>query len=162
MQKIHPCLWFDGRAEEAMNFYLGIFPEARAIDVLRWGDVGPGPKGAVLTCTFEIAGQTVMLLNGGPQYQLTPAVSLLVSCATQAEVDRYWEALLEGGGAPMACGWLTDRFGVSWQIVPEQLLRLMKDPDPARADRTMAAMMAMVKLDIAALEQAAGPSAAPG
>ncbi|MES2102336.1 MAG: VOC family protein [Pseudomonadota bacterium] len=154
MQTIHPCLWFDGRAEEAMNFYMGIFPDARMTDVLRWGDAGPGPKGSVLTCTFELAGQTFMALNGGPQYQFTPAISLVVNCATQAEVDRYWDALLAGGGTPVQCGWITDRFGVSWQIVPEQLPRLLQDKDPARADRAMNAMMQMVKLDIAALERA--------
>ena len=155
MQKIHPCLWFDGNAEEAMNFYLGIFPDAKMTDQLRWGDVGPGPKGSLLTCTFEVAGQTIMALNGGPEYKFNPAISLVVNCANQAEVDRCWDALLQGGGKPMQCGWLTDRFGVSWQIVPEAMIRLLKDKDTARADRAMAAMMEMVKLDIAALEKAA-------
>lgn len=155
MQKIHPCLWFDGNAEAAMNFYMGIFPDAKKTGVLLWGDAGHGQKGSVLTCTFEIAGQTFMALNGGPQYRFTPAVSLVVNCTTQAEVDHYWDALLAGGGAPVQCGWLTDRFGVSWQIVPERLIGLLQDKDPARADRAMNAMMEMIKLDIAALERAA-------
>lgn len=138
-----------------MNFYMGIFPDAKKTDVLLWGDAGHGPKGSLLTCTFELAGQTFMALNGGPQHQFTPANSLVVNCTTQAEVDHYWEALIAGGGSPVQCGWLTDRFRVSWQIVPEQFLRLLQDKDPARADRAMTAVMEMVKLDIAALEQAA-------
>jgi len=154
MQKIFPCLWFDGRAEEAMNFYLSVFKNAKVTDVLRWGDVGPGPKGSVLTCTFELEGQTFTALNGGPQYQFTPAISLVVPCDTQAEVDAYWGKLLDGGQA-MACGWVTDKFGVSWQIVPKVLFKLLNDPDAAKADRVMAAMMEMVKLDIAQIERAA-------
>lgn len=154
MQKIHPCLWFDGQAEEAMNFYLGIFDGAKMTDVLRWGNVGPGPKGSLLTCTFELGGQQFTALNGGPQYKFTPAISLSVDCDSQAEVDRYWNALLADGGQPVQCGWLTDRFGVSWQIVPSALGRYLRDDDAAKADRVMAAMMQMVKLDIAALEKA--------
>ncbi|HEY4068156.1 MAG TPA: VOC family protein [Burkholderiaceae bacterium] len=154
MNKIYPCLWFDGQAEQAMKFYLGIFPNAKVTDTLLWGDVGPGPKGSLLTCSFELDGQAFMALNGGPQYQFTPAISLVVNCETQAEVDRYWDKLLDGGQA-MACGWVTDKFGVSWQITPTMLPKLLMDPDAAKAGRVMAAMMQMVKLDIATLQKAA-------
>ena len=154
MQKISTCLWFDGRAEEAMNFYLSIFKNAKATDVLRWGDVGHGTKGSVLTCSFELDGREFIALNGGPQYQFTPAISLVVNCETQAEVDHYWNRLLDGG-QPQACGWLIDKFGVSWQITPTMLPRLLMDKDTAKANRVMAAMMEMVKLDIAALQRAA-------
>jgi two-component system sensor histidine kinase QseC len=159
MQRIYPCLWFDGQAEAAMNFYLGIFPDAKVTDVMRWGDVGPGPKGAVLACSFELDGQSFMVLNGGPQHRITPAISLVVDCETQAEVDHYWDRLLEGGGRTMACGWLTDRYGVSWQITPKMLPRLLSGPDAAKANRVMAAMMQMIKLDIAALQKAADANA---
>ncbi len=155
MQTIYPCLWFDGQGEQAMNFYLGIFPNAKVTNVLRWGDVGPGPKGSGLTCSFELDGQSFVVLNGGPQYHFTPAISLVVNCETQAEVDHYWDQLLEGGGKTMACGWLTDRFGVSWQITPTMLPKLLLDPDTAKAGRVMAAMMQMSKIDIGALEAAA-------
>jgi len=154
MQKMSTCLWFDGQAEEAMNFYLSIFENPKMLEVLRWGDVGPGPKGSVLTCTFELDGQTFIALNGGPHYQFTPAISLVVNCETQAEVDHHWNKLLEGGQA-VQCGWLTDRFGISWQIVPTLLPKLLMDKDSAKANRVMAAMMQMVKLDIAGLQQAA-------
>jgi predicted 3-demethylubiquinone-9 3-methyltransferase (glyoxalase superfamily) len=154
MNKIFPCLWFDGRAEEAMNFYLSIFKDAKMTDMLRWGDVGPGPKGSVLTCGFELNGQRFLALNAGPQFQFTPAISMVVPCETQAEVDHYWSRLLEGGKA-MECGWLTDKFGVSWQITPTMLPRLLMDQDAAKANRVMAAMMKMVKLDIQALQDAA-------
>ena len=154
MQRMSTCLWFDGQAEEAMNFYLSIFKNAKKLDVLRWGDVGPGPKGSVLTCGFELDGQEFLALNGGPQYQFTPAISLVVNCETQAEVDHQWNKLLEGGQA-VQCGWLTDRFGISWQIVPTLLPKLLMDKDSAKANRVMAAMMQMVKLDIAGLQQAA-------
>ncbi len=154
MQKIHPCLWFDGRAEEAMNLYMAIFANAKMTDVMRYGDGGPGPKGSVLTCGFELDGQQFTALNGGPMYQFTPAISLVVMCETQAEVDRYWNALLDGG-RPQQCGWLTDKFGVTWQIVPTVLGQLLKDKDAAKASRVMQAMMKMVKLDIAGLQRAA-------
>ena len=154
MQKIFPCLWFNGQAEEAMNFYMAIFENAKVTDVLRCGDAGPWPKGSVLTCTFELDGQRFMALNGGPQYHFTPAISIVVMCETQTEVDHYWDRLLDGGKA-VQCGWLTDRFGVSWQIVPTALLRLFQDKDPARAARAMRAMMTMIKLDIAAVQKAA-------
>ena len=154
MQKISTCLWFDGQAEEAMNFYVSIFKNAKKTDVLRWGDVGPGPKGSVLTCSFELDGREFMALNGGPQFKFTPAISLVVNCETQAEVDHYWDKLLDGG-KPMECGWLTDKFGISWQVTPTMLPRLLMDKDTAKANRVMAAMMKMVKLDIATLQQAA-------
>ena len=153
MQKISPCLWFDGRAEDAMKFYVGLFPNARVTDVMHYGDGAPYPKGSVLSCEFELEGQAFTALNGPPMFAFTPAVSFLVRCETQAEVDRYWSALLEGG-QPMQCGWLTDRFGVTWQIVPNALGRMLKDPDSAKADRVMQAMMKMVKLDIATLQKA--------
>jgi predicted 3-demethylubiquinone-9 3-methyltransferase (glyoxalase superfamily) len=154
MQKVSPCLWFDGQAEEAMNLYLSLFKNAKMTDVVRWGDTGPGPKGSVLTCAFELDGQEFTALNGGPMYQFTPAISLVVKCETQAEVDHYWYGLLEGG-KPNQCGWLTDRFGVSWQIVPTVLPRLLKSTDATKVNRVMNAMMKMIKLDIAVLQQAA-------
>ena len=154
MQKVSPCLWFDGQAEEAMNLYLSLFKNAKMTDVVRWGDAGPGPKGSVLTCAFELDGQEFTALNGGPMYRFTPAISLVVKCETQAEVDHYWNGLLEGG-QPNQCGWLTDRFGVSWQIVPTVLPRLLKSTDAAKVNRVMSAMMKMIKLDIAVLQQAA-------
>ena len=154
MQKVAPCLWFDGQAEAAMNLYLSLFKNAKMTDVVRWGDTGPGTKGSVLTCAFELDGQEFTALNGGPMYQFTPAISLVVKCETQAEVDHYWNGLLEGGKASQ-CGWLTDRFGVSWQIVPTVLPRLLKSTDAAKVNRVMSAMMKMIKLDIALLQQAA-------
>ena len=154
MQKVTPCLWFDSQAEAAMNLYLSLFKNAKMTDVVRWGDTGPGPKGSVLTCAFELDGQEFTALNGGPMYQFTPAISLVVKCETQAEVDHYWNGLLEGG-KPSQCGWLTDRFGVSWQIVPTVLPRLLKSGDAAKVSRVMSAMMKMIKLDIAVLQQAA-------
>ena len=157
MQKISTCLWFNGQAEAATDFYLSVFKNARKTDVLRWGDVGPGPKGSVLTCSFELDGREFIALNGGPEFKFTPAISLVVNCETQAEVDHCWDKLLDGG-QPMECGWLTDKFGISWQVTPTMLPRLLMDKDTAKANRVMAAMMKMVKLDIAALQQAADAS----
>jgi predicted 3-demethylubiquinone-9 3-methyltransferase (glyoxalase superfamily) len=154
MKKITPFLWFDGQAEEAMNFYTSIFKNSRILSVQRCGDAGPGPKGSVLTGTFELEGQQFMALNGGPHYKLTPAFSLFVSCETQAEVDELWDKLTSGGGQPLRCGWLTDKFGVSWQIIPRILGELLYDPDPKKSARVMQAMMQMVKLDIAGLKRA--------
>jgi predicted 3-demethylubiquinone-9 3-methyltransferase (glyoxalase superfamily) len=154
MQKIAPCLWFDGNAEEAANFYTSVFSASRIVTTMHYPDAGPGPKGKVLAITFEIEGQEFMALNGGPQFTFTPAVSLFVHCASQEEVDRYWTKLIEGGGSPWQCGWLKDRFGVSWQIVPDALGDMLRDPDDAKASRVMAAMMKMVKLDLAQLEHA--------
>ncbi|MEJ8821400.1 VOC family protein [Variovorax humicola] len=153
MQKITPCLWFDGNAEEALNFYASIFKNSRVYDVKRYGDAGPGPKGSVLAANVELDGQQFMALNGGPMFKFTPAISLFVTCESQEEVDHYWNRLLEGG-QPSQCGWLSDRFGVSWQIVPRALGEMLQDKDAAKANRVMKAMLKMVKLDIAALRQA--------
>lgn len=154
MQKIAPCLWFDGNADDAAKFYTSVFSNSRIATTMHYTDAGPGPAGKVLAVTFEIEGQEFMALNGGPQFQFTPAISLFVHCASQEEVDRYWTKLIEGGGSPWQCGWLKDRFGVSWQIVPDALPEMLRDPDHAKASRVMAAMMKMVKLDIAQLEAA--------
>ncbi|ATA54751.1 3-demethylubiquinone-9 3-methyltransferase [compost metagenome] len=154
MQKIIPCLWFDGNGEEAVKFYTAIFPKSRLTDTLLWGDVNPAKKGKLLTATFELDGQSFMVLNGGPEYKITPAISLIVTCETQEEVDYYWDKLLEGGGQPVQCGWLTDRFGVSWQVTPMPLIRMFQDKDAAKAARAMAAMMKMIKLDIATVKKA--------
>ena len=155
MQKITPFLWFDGKAEEAMNFYVSVFPNSRVLSVSRYGEAGPGPKGSVMSATFQLDGQEFHALNGGPMYRFTPAISFFVSCETQAEVDTLWEKLLAGGGIPNQCGWLNDRYGLSWQIVPTVLGKLLGDKDPARATRAMQAMLQMVKLDIATLQRAA-------
>jgi predicted 3-demethylubiquinone-9 3-methyltransferase (glyoxalase superfamily) len=154
MQKITTFLWFDGQAEEAANFYTSIFKNSKIGRMLRHGDVGPGPKGSVLTVEFQLEGQQFVALNGGPQYQFTPAISLFVNCETQDEVDDLW-AKLTAGGKEVQCGWLTDKFGVSWQIVPTILLNLLADKDAAKSQRVMQAMMKMVKFDIAGLQKAA-------
>jgi predicted 3-demethylubiquinone-9 3-methyltransferase (glyoxalase superfamily) len=153
MPKIAPFLWFDNNAEEAMNFYVSIFPDSRVVNVSRYGDAGPGPKGAVMVATFEIGGETFLALNGGPVFQFTEAISFVVDCKTQDEVDYYW-AKLSGGGRTDRCGWLKDKFGLSWQIVPAVLGKLMSDEDPAKSKRVMEAMLRMEKLDIATLERA--------
>jgi predicted 3-demethylubiquinone-9 3-methyltransferase (glyoxalase superfamily) len=153
LQKITPFLWFDGRAEEAANFYTSIFKHSKIVDVMRYGEAGPGAKGSVMAVNFELEGQRFSALNGGPHYQFTPAISFFVSCETQEEVDELWEKLL-AGGEPNQCGWLRDKFGVSWQIVPSVLGRMLTDKDPAKSKRVMEAMLKMVKLDIAALERA--------
>jgi predicted 3-demethylubiquinone-9 3-methyltransferase (glyoxalase superfamily) len=154
MQKIVTFLWFDDQAEEAARFYTSLFPNSKLGTISRYGDAGPGPKGSVMMVTFELAGQQFMALNGGPHFSFTPAISLLVNCESQAEVDELWEKLSEGGRTDQ-CGWLQDRFGVSWQIVPTRLGELMADPDPARSKRVMEAMLKMGKLDLAELERAA-------
>ncbi len=153
-QKITPCLWFDGQAEEAINYYLSIFKDGRIIDMTRCGDAGPGPKGAVLVATFELAGQHFIALNGGPHYKFSPAVSMSVDCKSQAEVDELWEKL-SAGGKTSQCGWLDDKFGLSWQIVPSRLPELLQDTNPAKSARVMQAMMQMTKIDISKLEAAA-------
>jgi predicted 3-demethylubiquinone-9 3-methyltransferase (glyoxalase superfamily) len=154
MQKITPFLWFDGSAEQAANFYVSVFKNSRILDVMRWSMDSPqGRKGDVLTVDFEIEGQRFCAMNGGPAYKPTPAISFVVDVETQEELDALWDRLLEGG-QPMACGWLTDQFGISWQITPVQLLRFMHDPDVAKARRTTEAMMKMIKLDIAELTRA--------
>jgi predicted 3-demethylubiquinone-9 3-methyltransferase (glyoxalase superfamily) len=153
MHKITPFLWFDGQAEEAMNFYVSIFKNSKVGKVSRWGEAGPGPKGTVMSASFELDGQPFHALNGGPHYKFTPAISMFVSCETQAEVDELWDKLC-AGGAPNRCGWLTDKFGLSWQIIPTALGAALGNPDAAKAARAMQAMMQMVKIDIAALERA--------
>jgi predicted 3-demethylubiquinone-9 3-methyltransferase (glyoxalase superfamily) len=152
-QKITPCLWFDMKAEEAVAHYLSIFKSGRIMTTARYGGAGPGPVGAVMTILFAIEGQQFLALNGGPHFKFTPAISLIVDCANQAEIDDLWERLGEGG-EPGQCGWLTDRFGVSWQIVPSLVSQIMQSGDAAAIERVMRAVMSMKKLDIAKLEQA--------
>jgi predicted 3-demethylubiquinone-9 3-methyltransferase (glyoxalase superfamily) len=147
MLTITPFLWFDTQAEEAMNFYASIFPRSKVLAVHR-------AQGRVMSVQFELEGQQFMALNAGPHFTFNEAVSFFVGCETQQEIDRLWDALLAGGGAPTQCGWLKDKFGLSWQIVPNSLGRMLSDPDPAKASRTMNAMLAMRKLDLAALEAA--------
>ena len=152
-QQITPFLWFDDNADEAVNFYLSIFKDSRLLDSTRYGEAGPGPKGTIMTATFELNGQQFIALNGGPRFKFTEAVSFVVKCETQEEIDYYWDKLLDGGEAQQ-CGWLKDRFGLSWQIVPAQLSELFGGDDPQRAGRVMQAMMQMVKFDIAKLKEA--------
>jgi predicted 3-demethylubiquinone-9 3-methyltransferase (glyoxalase superfamily) len=152
-QRITTFLWFDGNAEQAVKHYTSIFRNSKVLSVARCGDAGPGPEGSVLTITFRLEGQEFMALNGGPGFPFTQAVSLLVRCDTQAEVDTLWRKL-SAGGEKVACGWLRDRFGLSWQVTPTVLLRMIEDPDPARSARAMKAMMKMRKLDIAKLQKA--------
>jgi predicted 3-demethylubiquinone-9 3-methyltransferase (glyoxalase superfamily) len=160
MPKIHPFLWFDTQAEEAMNFYVSVFPNSKVLSVMRNSPSAPGPEGAVLTIDVELDGSRVSGLNGGPNFKFSEAVSFVIDCKDQAEVDHYWDKLLEGG-APSACGWLKDKFGFSWQVVPKQLFETIGGPDPAGRERAMAAMMQMIKLDVAKLEAAyAGKAAA--
>jgi predicted 3-demethylubiquinone-9 3-methyltransferase (glyoxalase superfamily) len=153
MQKITPYLWFDDRAEEAMLFYTSIFKNSKIGEVSRYGEGGPGEPGKVMSATFELEGQQFMALNGGPHFSFTPAISLFVNCDTQAEVDELWDKLIEGG-APSQCGWLTDKFGLSWQIIPQALGEMLNDKDPAKSQRVMQAMMEMVKLDVPTLKRA--------
>jgi predicted 3-demethylubiquinone-9 3-methyltransferase (glyoxalase superfamily) len=153
-QKITPFLWFDSQAEEAANFYISIFKNSKVLMVTRYGDAGPGPKGTVQTIAFELEGQRFSALNGGPHFKFNEAISFVVNCDTQEEVDEYWERLTEGGHE-VQCGWLKDKFGLSWQIVPNALLELLRDPDPAKTNRVMQAMFKMKKLDIAGLKKAA-------
>jgi predicted 3-demethylubiquinone-9 3-methyltransferase (glyoxalase superfamily) len=153
MQKITPFLWFDGNAEEAMNFYLSVFEDAKVTGLTRYTEAGPGPKGSALSASFQLCGQDFIALNGGPQYKFTPAVSFLVACRTQEEIDRYWDKLVSGG-KPVQCGWLTDRYGLSWQIVPAGLAEMLQDKDAEKSRRVMHAMLKMVKLDIAELKRA--------
>ena len=154
MQKITPCLWFDTEGEEAAKFYTSVFPNSRIVDVARYGSAGPRPEGTVMTVDFELDGQHFIALNGGPEFTFNEAISFQVSCETQEEVDRYWRALSDGGEEG-PCGWLKDKFGVSWQIVPTALLRLIADPDREKSQRVMSAMLGMKKIDIAGLERAA-------
>lgn len=153
MQKITPFLWFDDKAEEAMNFYLSIFKNSKRGRISRYGDAGPGPKGTVMVATFQLEGQEFIALNGGPQFKFTEAISLVVNCEAQDEVDTFWDRLSEGGSKGQ-CGWLKDKYGLSWQIVPTTLGELMSDPDPEKSTRVMQAMLQMNKIDIKRLKQA--------
>jgi predicted 3-demethylubiquinone-9 3-methyltransferase (glyoxalase superfamily) len=153
MQKITPFLWFDNQAEEAANFYVSTFKNSKIETVSRYGEAGPGPKGSVMIVQFQLEGQRFTALNGGPLFTFTPAISLLVDCETQDEVDDLWERL-SAGGRPDRCGWLQDKYGLSWQIIPSALGKLMSDPDPQKSQRVMQAMLQMDKIDIKRLEQA--------
>lgn len=153
-QKITPFLWFNNEAEEAMNFYLSVFKNSKALSVSRFGEAGPGPKGAVMSASFELEGIQFIALNGGPVFSFTPAISFFVHCATQEEVDELWEKLSEGG-EKQRCGWLKDKYGLSWQIIPVVLSQLLYNTDPEKSNRVMKAMMQMDKIDIAALRKAA-------
>jgi predicted 3-demethylubiquinone-9 3-methyltransferase (glyoxalase superfamily) len=153
MQKITTFLWFDNQAEEAANFYVSVFKDAKIVSVSRYGEAGPGPQGSVMTVTFQLAGQEFIALNGGPEFKFTEAISLYVNCTSQDEVDYYWEKLSEGGEKG-PCGWLKDRYGLSWQIVPTLLIEMMNDPDAEKAKRVTEAMLKLSKLDIQALRQA--------
>jgi predicted 3-demethylubiquinone-9 3-methyltransferase (glyoxalase superfamily) len=152
-QKITPFLWFDHQAEEATTFYTSIFKNSKIETVTRYGDAGPGPKGSVMTIAFELDGQKFVALNGGPQYQFNPAISFVVNCVGQEDVDHYWEKLT-AGGKEIQCGWLVDKYGVSWQIVPKALIEMLRDKDPVRSQRVMKAMFQMKKIDIAGLKAA--------
>jgi len=162
-QKITPYLWYDNQAEEAANLYVDVFKarpgtpagESKVTDVNRYGEAGPGEPGAAMIVTFELEGQPFIALNGGPHYTFTEAFSLFVSCESQEEVDYFWNALLADGGTADACGWLKDRFGLSWQIIPSRLMELLSDPDPGRSQRAMASMLQMKKIEIAEIERAA-------
>jgi len=153
VQKITPFLWFDGKAEEAMNFYVSIFKSSKIANVVRYGEAGPGPKGTVITATFQLEGQEFIALNGGPQFKFTEAVSFWVSCETQEEIDDMWEKL-SAGGEKGRCGWLKDRYGLSWQIVPPVLGEMLGDKDPEKSKRVMMAMLQMDKINIETLKQA--------
>lgn len=153
MQKITPFLWFDDQAEDAANFYTSIFKNSKIVNIARYGEAGPGSAGTVMTVAFQLEGQDFIALNGGPQFKFTEAISFFVDCKTQEEVDELWEKLSEGGEeAP--CGWLKDKYGLSWQIVPTVLGEMLNDPDPAKAQSVLKAMLQMQKIDIAGLKQA--------
>lgn len=153
MQKITPFLWFDNNAEEAMNFYVSIFKDAEILTVSRYGEGGPGPAGSVMTAEFRLFGQQFVALNGGPSFKFTEAISFVVNCESQEEVDNYWERLSEGG-EKSRCGWLKDRFGLSWQVVPTILAELMSEPDPEKSKRVMQAMLKMDKIEVEPLKRA--------
>lgn len=154
MDKITPCLWFDTQGEEAANFYVSVFKNSRILEVARYGEAGPRPAGTVMIVTFELDGRTFTALNGGPEFTFSEAVSFQVSCETQEEVDELWDRL-SAGGEEGPCGWLKDRYGVSWQVVPDPLIELLRDPNPGRSQRAMKAMLQMKKIDIAAVQRAA-------
>ena len=154
-QKITPNLWFDMNAEEAANFYVDLFDDGRILNVARYPEGSPGPAGEVMTVEWELNGQKFVGINGGPQFQFSEAVSFMISCKDQEEVDYYWDRLTADGGKEGQCGWLSDRFGLAWQVVPDGMDEVFNDPDPAKAERSMTAMMKMKKLDIAELRAAA-------
>ena len=153
MQKITPFLWFDNNAEEAANFYVSIFNSSRIVSIRRYGDAGPGPKGSVMSVVFQLAGQEFFALNGGPHFKFTPAISLFVNCETQKEVDELWDKL-SAGGRKDRCGWLQDKFGLSWQIIPKQLMEMLGDPDPRKSQGVMQAMLQMSRIEIDKLKDA--------
>jgi predicted 3-demethylubiquinone-9 3-methyltransferase (glyoxalase superfamily) len=155
MQKITPFLWFDTESEEAAKFYTSIFPNSRILDISRYGSAGPRPEGMVMTVSFELDGRRFEALNGGTNYTFNEAISFVVECEDQDEVDSYWTRLTADGGEPGPCGWLKDKYGVSWQIVPKRLMELLADPDKEKAQRVMAAMLEMGKIEIDGLERAA-------
>lgn len=155
MQKITPCLWFDFNAEEAVAFYLSVFKDGKKGDVLYYSDTNPhGKPGAVLTIEFEIMGQEFVALNGGPQFPFTDAVSFMIECKDQKDIDYYWDAFLSSGGTEEQCGWIRDKFGLAWQVAPRKLIDLYRDPNKKKAEAAMAAMMKMIKIDIAEIEKA--------
>lgn len=153
MQKITPFLWFNGQAEEAANFYISLFKNSRIINIARYGEAGPGPKGTAMTATFELAGQRFIALNAGPQFKFSEAISFLINCETQQEIDELWEKL-SAGGEKSRCGWLKDKYGLSWQVIPTALGEMLQDKDPRKSQRVMQAMLQMDKIDIARLKQA--------
>lgn len=155
MQKITPFLWFDNQAEDAAKFYASIFKNSKVGAITRYGEAGPGTPGSVLTVEFELDGLSFVGLNGGPHFKFNEAISMQIACETQEEVDRLWSKLTEDGGQPGQCGWLKDKFGLSWQVVPTALPRLLKQPDAEKANRVMQAMLQMTKIEIAELERAA-------
>lgn len=154
MRKITPFLWFDDKAEEAMNFYVSIFKNSKVGTITRYGDAGPGPKGSVMSATFQLDGQDFFALNGGPMFKFTEAISFFVNCETQEEVDGLWAKLTSGGGKPSRCGWLKDKYGLSWQIIPTALSEMLRDKDAEKASRVMQAMLQMEKIDIRKLKEA--------
>ncbi len=157
-QKITTFLWFNDKAEEAANFYVSIFKNSKILNVARYGEAGPAPKGTVMTVNFQLDGQEFIALNGGPQFKFTEAISLLVNCDSQREVDELWSKLTAGGGEESMCGWLKDKYGLSWQIVPTALFKLLGDKNPERSKRAMEAMLKMKKIDIEVMEEAASAS----
>ncbi len=161
MQKIVPFLWFDTQAEEAANFYVSLIPNSRILNVSRFGDEGAGPKGQVMTVEFELNGEPYLALNGGPMFKFTEAVSFMIPCDTQQEVDMLWDKLTADGGEPSQCGWLKDKYGLSWQITPRVLMEMIADSDEERKRRVMEAMLQMVKLDIPTLQRAYDGEPAP-
>jgi predicted 3-demethylubiquinone-9 3-methyltransferase (glyoxalase superfamily) len=154
MPKITPFLWFDDKAEEAMNLYVSVFKNSKILSVVRYGEAGPGPKGTVMTAKFQLEGQDFVALNGGPHFKFTEAISFVINCETQEEVDEYWERLSEGG-AESQCGWLKDKYGLSWQVVPKILVELLQDKEAGKSQRVMKAMLQMKKIDIETLKRAA-------